>query len=297
MEKLGEILDYQIGCFTIGKILAAVVTFVVCYLLTRLVVSLTGKVLDRSRMDDTLKKIVRTVVRLVLYFITAVVVVDTLGVSANSLIAAFSVFGLAASLAVQDALSNLAGGIMILASKPFRNGDFVELEGVSGCVALTGLIHTKLRTVDNKMIYVPNSKIISGKIVNYTARQKRRLDIEVSASYDAPIAAVREALLEAARRVGKFSETPQAPFAAVLSYDDSSIKYVFRGWVDTPDYWDAHFAMLEQIKGVFDERNIEMTYNHLNVHLTGGAPAGEAFGGKGTVNEGDSGDAVSRREM
>lgn len=106
------------------------------------------------------------------------IVIDALGVSVTSLLAAFSVVGLAASLAVQDSLSNLASGIMLMVSKPFKLGDYVDIDDVGGTVKMIGLIHTRITTVDNKMIYVPNSKIISTKIINYTTQDKRRVDLK-----------------------------------------------------------------------------------------------------------------------
>lgn len=267
MDKLHEILEYSVGNFTVGKILSAVVAFVVCYLLMRLVVRLFDRLLARFSLDATLQKILKAVVRLILWFVTAMIVIETLGVSVTSLLAAFSVVGLAASLAVQDSLSNCAGGIMILVTKPFKIGDYVEIDDISGTVEMIHLIHTRITTVDNKMIHVPNSKIIATKIINYTAQEKRRIDLEISASYDAPLETVREALLAAANAIGSVENEPAPPFAAVLSYDDSSIRYVVRVWVKTADYWDARFALLAQIKTEFDKRDVEMTYNHLNVHM------------------------------
>lgn len=267
MEKLQEILNYAVGSLTIGKILEALITFVICYFAIKLIMRLLGRVLNRFSLDATLKKIIVTAIKLVLYFVTVMIVIDALGISATSLVAAFSVIGLAASLAVQDSLSNLASGIMILVSKPFKIGDYVEVDSVSGTVAIIGLIHTRITTLDNKIIFVPNSKIISAKIVNYTAQEKRRVELEISAAYDAPICEVRKALLNAVEKVGLFLEEPAKPFAAVLSYDDSSIKYAVRAWVKTESYWDAHYALTEQIKTEFDKSGIEMTYNHLNVHM------------------------------
>lgn len=267
MEKIHEILNYSVGDFTIGKILAAVVVFAVCYLLMRLIMRLLDRVLARVSIDVTLKKVLKAVVKLVLYFVTAMIVIDTLGVSVTSLLAAFSVVGLAASLAVQDSLSNLASGIMLLVTKPFKIGDYVEIDDIGGTVQMIHLIHTRITTIDNKTIYVPNSKIIATKIVNYTEAKFRRVDLEISASYDAPIETVRQSLLDAVAEVGLFIDTPAPPFAAVLSYDDSSIRYVVRAWVKTEDYWDAHFGLLTQIKTEFDKNGVEMTYNHLNVHM------------------------------
>ena len=257
MEKLQSILNYSVGSFTVGKIFEAVIVFVICYFLIRIIMKVLERVLGKISLDATLRKIITAVIKFV----------DTLGVSATSLVAAFSVVGLAASLAVQDSLSNLASGIMILVAKPFKIGDYVEADGVTGTVMMTGLIHTRIKAIDNKVIYVPNSKIIAAKIVNYTSQEKRRVDIEISASYDAPIEKVRKALLDAVKNTDMFLNEPEKPFAAVLSYDDSSIKYVVRAWVETPKYWDAHFALMERIKTEFDNAGIEMTYNHLNVHL------------------------------
>ena len=229
MERIHEILNYSVGNFTVGKILAAVIAFVVCYLIMRIVMRLFDRVMRRVTLDDTLKKIIRIFIKLILYFITAMIVIDALGVSVTSLLAAFSVVGLAASLAVQDSLSNLASGIMLMVSKPFKLGDYVDIDDVGGTVKMIGLIHTRITTVDNKMIYVPNSKIISTKIINYTTQD----------------------------------------------FDDSSICYIVRAWVKTGDYWPARYALLEQIKADFDRHGIEMTYNHLNVHMIDDTKKGE----------------------
>lgn len=267
MEKLQEILDYSVGSFTVGKILAAVISFVICYLIIKIVMRLFNRVVEKTSLDGNLKKIIKTAIKIILYFVTAIIVVDALGISATSLVAAFSVVGLAASLAVQDSLSNLASGIMLLVTKPFKSGDYVEIDDVSGTVATVSLVHTKLVTIDNKMIFVPNGKVVSTKIINYTAQKKRRVDIEISASYDAPIDTVRQSLLAAVESVGLFIDKPQVPFAAVLSYDESSIKYVVRAWTETQNYWNAYFGLLENIKTEFDQNGVEMTYNHLNVHM------------------------------
>ncbi|MEG2081420.1 MAG: mechanosensitive ion channel [Oscillospiraceae bacterium] len=160
MDKFKEVLNFSLGSFTVGKLLAAVITFVVCFLIIKIIMKLFSRLLSRLSIDDSLKKIIKAAVKLILYFIAVIIVIDALGISVTSLIAMFSVVGLAASLAVQDSLSNLASGIMILVTKPFKIGDYVDIDNVSGTIAITGLIHTRIKTVDNKIIYVPNSKII-----------------------------------------------------------------------------------------------------------------------------------------
>lgn len=262
-----EVLDYSVGSITVGKILVAVITFVVGYIVIKLITGAVNKLIEKTSLDGTLQKYLKLAVKLILFFILTVMTVDALGISPTSLIAAFSVLGLAASLAVQNTLSNVASGIMLLVSKPFRNGNFVEIDGESGTVASISLVHTKLVTIDNKMVFVPNSKVTSGKVINYTAQQRRRVDLEISASYDSPIDIVRAALLEAVKASELFLEVPEKPFAAVMSYDDSSIRYVVRAWTDTKKYWPAYFALTENIKKEFDKAGVEMTYNHINVHM------------------------------
>lgn len=265
--KFQEILDYSIGAFTVGKLLAALITFVVLYIISKLIYSLFGKLIEKTSIDGVLKKYFKLAVKLILYFISAVIVVDTLGISPTSFIAAFSVVGLAASLAVQGTLSNIAGGIMVLVSKPFKRGDYIKVDDEEGTVAQISLVHTKFVTIDNKMVYIPNSKIADSKIINYTAQEKRRVDIEICASYDSPIETVRAALLNAAESTQFIIDKPQKPFAAVMSYDDSSIRYVVRAWTMTKDYWPAYFELNENIKKEFDKAGVEMTYNHINVHM------------------------------
>ncbi len=267
MDTLHAILDYSVGSFTVGKILSAVVVFVICYLLQRLLCKLFDRLFARVSLDATLLKILRAIIKLVLWFITAMLVIETLGVSITSLIAAFSVVGLAASLAVQDSLANVASGIMLLVTQPFKIGDYVEIDDVSGTVSFISLIHTKLKTTDNKIIYVPNSKVVDTKIINYTQQEQRLVDLSIAVSYDAPMEEVRRSLLDSVQAVGMFTEEPDPPFAAVQAFDDSSISYVLRAWVKTSDYWAARYRLLEQIKTDFDARGIEMTYPHINVHI------------------------------
>lgn len=267
MEKIREIMDLSIGSFSVGKIVAAVITFVICYIVVKILSKLIAKLIDKTKIDGTLKKYLKAAIKVVLYFIMAIVVIEALGISPTSFVAAFSVVGLAASLAVQDSLSNLASGIMLIINEPFKSGDYIEVEDVSGTVAVISLVHTKIVTIDNKMVYVPNSKVVSAKIVNYTAQAKRRVDLEICASYNSPIALVREGLLNAVEKSELFIDKPQAPFAAVLSYDESAIRYVVRAWTNTNDYWDAYFALTENIKHEFDKLGVEMTYNHINVHM------------------------------
>ena len=172
---------------------------------------------------------------------------------------------LAVSLSVQNLLTNVIGGFTLLYTKPFKSGDYVDIAAESGTVQEINITYTKLITGDNKVIYIPNSAVVSADIVNYSVTGTRRVEINVSASYDASTEQVIAALLEAANVPGALTEP--APFAAVTNYGDSAIEYTLRLWSKSEDYWDVFFAANQKVRECFDANGIEMTYPHLNVHL------------------------------
>lgn len=184
----------------------------------------------------------------------------------TSLVALLSVLGLAVSLAVQGTLSNLAGGIMLLTARPFAAGNFVEAGGVSGVVREVGLVYTKLVTMDNKVVYVPNGDISAKTIINYTAEKKRRVELTFSASYDAPIEKVKQAVGRAMEEHSLVLQNEEK-MIRVSSYGDSAIEYLMRCWCATGDYWTVYFDLNEAIKAELDKNGLEMSYPHVNVHM------------------------------
>ncbi|MEG0824282.1 MAG: mechanosensitive ion channel family protein [Oscillospiraceae bacterium] len=173
---------------------------------------------------------------------------------------------MAVSLSIQGILSNLAGGILILISKPFKVGDYIEAGTTGGTVVDIALVYTKLKTVDNKIIFVPNKDVSSAQITNYTSQELRRVDFTLSVDYAADMELVKKTLLEVIQRQPKSLLTPD-PVVRVNDYKESAVEYVVRVWCATDDYWDLRFDLLEQAKKAFDEAGIELTYNHLNVHI------------------------------
>jgi len=194
---------------------------------------------------------------------------DSIGIPITSLVALLSVFSLAISLAVQDVLANVAGGMVILFSKPFQIGDYIETDACAGTVVAIDLIHTKLDTPDGQRVMMPNSVLADSKIVNYTELGTRRVDHLISASYDDPIPAVRKACLKAAANTPNVLADP-APAVVVNKYGESAIEYHVRCWTNVDNYWDVHFDLMENIKAAFDEDGVAMTYNHINVHVVDG---------------------------
>lgn len=264
--NLNQILNYNLGSFTVGKLLSAIVIFVVGFFIVKYAVKLVGKMLNKSKLEGSIKGLITIAVKALMFFLLALVVADSLGINTTSFIAMFSVVGLAFSLAIQNVLANVAGGVILAVTKPFHDGDFVEIGSKSGTIEAVNLIYTTIKTGDNKVVHIPNGTMTSSEIINYTEEETRRVDLTVTASYDDPVQNVRAALLEAAACVEGVLSDP-APFVNVKEYGESSISYYFRVWCKTDDYWDVNFALTEAVKESFDHHGIEMTYNHLNVHV------------------------------
>ena len=258
--------NFSIGSITLSNLLPALLVLAVCLLAKRMLMKLVDRAIDASRIDLSLRAFLRSAVNIGLLILTALIVADKLGIPVTSLIAALGVAGLAVSLAVQGTLSNIAGGIMLLLSNPFAVGDYIEAGETGGTVREIGLVYTKLATIDNKLISVPNGDIAAAKVVNYSAEPNRRIDLEFGAAYTSPVPAVKAALLAAAARFDAILPEP-APFVNILEYRDSQIAYTLRVWVRTPDYWDVRFALLEAVGEEFDSHGVEMSYPHMNVHI------------------------------
>ena len=263
---LEKILYTGWGKLTVEHLLSALVTLLLCLGAVRLVTTLARRALNRTRLDGRIKDYVLQGLRFLLYTVTALIVAESLGIPASSLVALLSVFALAVSLAVQDVLSNVAGGLVLLFSKPFTLGDYIESADGEGTVYSIGLTHTVLDTYGGQRVMLPNSRLTAGKIVNYTARGVRRVDHAVSASYEDSTQAVRAACLKAVSRTPHVLEDPP-PQVVVTAYGESAIEYHVRFWAPVDAYWDACNSSLEAIRDAFREDGVSMTYNHLNVHI------------------------------
>ena len=265
-EDIQNLLNASIGEVSVGAVITGIITLVICLFVIRIVVKMVKKILSKTAIDERVQGYVVSGIKLVLYVISGLIVADSVGIPVSSLIALVSVLSLAVSLAVQDILADVAGGLVVLISKPFKVGDYIETVDGEGTVAEIGLTYTYIDTIDNVRVMLPNSTIASGKIVNYSSLSIRRIRHNITASYDAPTADVRAALLAAVKKTPKVLENP-APVVYVLSYQDSAIEYSVRCWATCEDYWDVHYQLMENIREAFEEAKVEMTYNHLNVHV------------------------------
>ncbi len=264
---LDSFTKISVGTITLNTLIPAVLTFLVCLIVMRLLTKLTDKLVEKSKkLDGTLQGFIRSSVKITMWFITAMIVADSLGIPMTSVVALVSVAGLALSLSIQKIMANLFSGITLLVTKPFVADDYVSVAGKNGKIKTVGLFYTLMDSPDNTIISIPNSDVTATAIINYSAEPLRRVDMIFSASYDDRTEDVKNAILSAAMEDERVLAEP-APFAALMEYKASSIDYVARLWVKTSDYWDVYFRMNERVREIFAERGIQMTYEHMNVHI------------------------------
>ena len=266
MDALKELLSTNIQGLSLEKILGAVAVVLVGLLAVKLLLRGADRLLGRMKLDDALRRALRTAVKALLLVVLVITVMGYLDLPISALVAGLSVVGVAVTLGVQNFLTNVAGGVQLLASHPFQIGDYVEAGGCAGTVREVGLFYTKIVTTDGKLVQLPNSTIVAENITNYTSEPVRRADVKVTASYDAPVDKVMDCLVRLGRSHPLAAADP-APRAHVTDYGSSAISYVLWVWCDNRDYWTVYFDLMEQLKPAFDREGIEMTYDHLNVHL------------------------------
>ena len=268
-EQTEEALETFAGILQnmdLKRVLAVLLLLAACMVVMRVLLRLLDRTFQRLEVEKSLYTFARAALRVVLWLITLCVVLGYMGIEMTSLIAVLSVLGLALSLAIQGTLANLAGGIQLLVSKPFKAEDYIDAGAVSGTVVEVGLVYTRLRTVDNKIISIPNGTVSGQTITNYNTQPQRRGDLQFYASYSDPPAKVSACIRAVAEAHPKALKEPE-PFVRLSGYKDSSIEYTLRLWCKTADYWELYFDLLEQIGAAFGREGIEMTYQHLNVHV------------------------------
>ena len=261
-----EFLNTSIGGMSLGNIVSAVITLLICLLVVKTIMRLVERLLGKSKLDARIRKYIATGIKMVLYVLSTLIVVDSLGIPITSLVALLSVASLGITLAAEDILANLAGGLVILSAHPFNIGDFIEASGTSGTVEEISLNYTKLVTPDGLLVMLPNKNLADSQMINYTALGRRRVCQKVTASYDAPTETVKAACRQALDMTEKVLADPE-PAVYLSNYGESSIEYTLFCWCDAADYWDVFFGLGENLRTAFADKGVEMTYDHLNVHI------------------------------
>lgn len=248
------------------KILVAVAVIVIGLILLKIIIAVLRKIINRGKLKGIAGNFIITIIKIVLIFIYLIAILRVLGIDTSSFVALFTVGTLAISLAIQSVISNFASGIILVTNHPFKEGDYVEIAGVSGTVEQMTLFSTKLKTPDNKVVSVPNSSVAGGNIVNYSHEEKRRVDLTFGVAYGSDTDKVKlviESVLDAHELV-----LHDEGYTVRLSEQGaSSLNFVCRCWVKNADYWSVYFDLNEQMLKRFNEEDIHIPYNTLDVNI------------------------------
>lgn len=246
--------------------LLSLLIFFVGWWITKLVSNGIRKLFVRRKADAAVASFITNLVHVTLLVVVIIAVLSRLGVQTASLVAVLGAAGLAIGLALQDSLANFAAGILMITLRPFKIGDYIEGAGTSGTVEDIGLFVTTCKTPDNKKVVIPNTKLMSDNIVNYTALEIRRLDMVIGVSYDDEIRTVESVLLDILDKHERVLKEPP-PAVGILQFADSSVEFAVRPWVRTVDYWDVYFDLHKLIKEQFDKQHITIPYPQQDIHL------------------------------
>ncbi|WP_458863351.1 mechanosensitive ion channel family protein [Acidaminobacterium chupaoyuni] len=255
----------KLSHMSIRSLLLAALTVVLGYIAIKLVTKVLKKALNKTSLDGSITHLLITLTKLILYYMLLTICMSQLGISPTSLITLLGVFGLAISLSLQDSLSNMAGGILVLTAKPFSLGDYVEVGAVQGTVARIGLNHTILNTVDNKRIYIPNGALSKATIINYSAEGRRQAELTFSIGYQDDSVAARALILQIVA-ADERTERGTEPFVKVWALKESSVDILVRVWCDAADMISLRCDLYEKVKIALTENGFHIPYPQLDVH-------------------------------
>lgn len=247
-----------------------VIALILLFVSFKLINWIGRRILKKGEEKDADKTILRTavyVLKIVAKVIVGVCLIGYLGIDTSGITALIASLGVCVGLAVNGALSNLAGGVLIILSRPFRVEDYIEAQGVSGTVEAIHLTHTVIVTPDNKVVHVPNGALSSGNVINYSKKDTRRVDFEFSIAYSADFDTAKEIVLGILSADARVLSEPATPFVKMGSHGASSIVIKARVWAKSGDYWGIYFDTLEAVKKAFDEKGIEIPFDQLDVHI------------------------------
>ena len=248
------------------KIVIALSIYVIGRWIIRWVIRHMDKAFDRHEVETSLRSFLRSLVKVLLMVVLLLAIVQTLGVNTSSFLAIFASAGLAIGMALSGTLQNFAGGVVLLILRPYKVGDYIEAQGQSGTVAEIGLFQTRLKTTDNRIVYVPNSSISTSIIDNYSQSETRRVDWLLSISYGDDIDVARReilAMLKADERV----LTDIEPVVYVKNLGESSVDLTIRAWVENANYWSLYFDMNEKMYKELPQKGINFPFPQMDVHL------------------------------
>ena len=265
-ELLDQFLTFSIDL--LGKLLIVLALFFVGKWIIRKIHKFLNNIFSKRSMDSALKGFLLNLTNVILFTALFILIINIVGSQTVSLAAIIGSAGLAIGLAVKDNLANFAGGVMLLFNKPFKGGDYIQAQNIEGTVKTVGILYTTLTTIDNKTVYIPNGPLSTGTITNYTTQENRRVDLLIGVDYGSDVELVKKILLNAALQHPKVLDDP-APFARMSKMNDSSIDFVLRVWVKSPDYWEVNFDLTEEIYKQLNANGLNIPFPQMTVHLAG----------------------------
>ena len=266
--KLSRVLDSLVeqGAALGWTLIKALLVFIVGHFLISMINKLVQRVLLKRNIDPSIKTFVGSLIHIILMILLIVSVVGALGVQTASFAALLASAGVAIGMALSGNLSNFAGGLIILIFKPYKVGDFIEAQNLSGTVREIQIFHTVLTTTDNKVIYIPNGSLSSSAVINYSYQQVRRIDWTFGVEYGTDYAKVKGVLEEILAKDERILQEPAAPFIAMSQLADSSVNYVVRVWVNSPDYWNVYYDITRIVYERFNAEGIGFPFPQLTIH-------------------------------
>ena len=258
-----QLIDWGVGAG--GRIIGAIIIFVVGRFLISFLKKLLAKILSKRHIDPGIQSFVKSLVNILLTILLIIAVIGKLGVETTSFAALLASAGVAIGMALSGNLQNFAGGLIVLLFRPYKVGDWIESQGVSGTVREIQIFHTILTTADNKVIYIPNGALSSGTVTNYSREETRRVDWVIGVEYGENFDKVESTVQRIIAADKRILDTPE-PFIALHALDASSVNVVIRVWVKTVDYWGVYFDMNKTIYTVFNKEGIGFPFPQLTVH-------------------------------
>lgn len=267
-SKLSRVLDSLVeqGAALGWTLIKALLVFIVGRFLISMINKLVQRVLLKRKIDPSIKTFVGSLIHIILMILLIISVVGALGVQTASFAALLASAGVAIGMALSGNLSNFAGGLIILIFKPYKVGDFIEAQGLSGTVREIQIFHTVLTTTDNKVIYIPNGSLSSSAVVNYSYQEVRRVDWTFGVEYGTDYAKVKGVLEDILAKDERILQEPAAPFVAMSQLADSSVNYVVRVWVKSPDYWNVYYGITRTVYEHFNAEGIGFPFPQLTIH-------------------------------
>ena len=232
----------------------------------KLVINVTNKLLNKAKMEKIAQQFIMGAVKVALYLVLVLALLSTIGIEVTGIITALSALILAVGMALQNNIANLANGVIIVAAKMFKKGDWISVNGVSGGVVDINFFFTTINTADNKRVTIPNSVIVNGEVENAGANKTRRIDFTFSVAYETDVELVKKIVIDVMKSNGKIIDNDKnTPFCRLKTLGASSIDFFANCWVDKEDYWDVYYYVVENVYNEFKRNNISIPYNQLEV--------------------------------